>query len=266
MRRIYRQPLTSRTQTCIRQRQARVDAGNSVQQAWASARRTKALQSVFDILVKMAGTRDRCYFCSDSRGTDIDHFRPKSRYPEHTFAWPNLLLVCSGCNRKKADQFPLDPDGQPLLIDPTSENPWDDLFFEPATGQIVARWDLLSDVQNPKGVTTTDDRILPLNIEAVTEGRRRVTRHLARAVRTYLLERANPADREQAFTILRRALIDHDEYGLSHWFFIHDGQHAEPFKTLRENHFVVWERLQASFTDQPSFYHDLTIDQDHLKP
>ncbi len=111
---------------------------------------------------------------------------------------------------------------------------------------MVARWELLSDTRNLKGVTTTDSRILPLNIEAVTEGRRRVTHHLARAIKVYLQEVEQNHDTEQAFAVLQKTLMDYDDYGLTHWFFIHDGQHTEPFKTLRENHSIVWERLQEN--------------------
>jgi hypothetical protein len=161
-----------------------------------------------------------------------------------------MLLVCSGCNRQKADQFPFDQDGQPLLIDPTKENPWDYLFFEPATGQVVARWDLQKDAPDPKGAATTDETILPLNVEAVTEGRRRVVRRLVRAVQSYLLEAAEPDEIENAFDILQRTLSDNDDYGLTHWFLMRDGQHAEPFKTLREQYPTIWERLQVAL-DSP---------------
>jgi len=250
MRRIYRRPLPTRTKTYLKKRQAVVNTGEPVQRTWSTARRTKTLRNVFETLVVMAGARARCYFCNDSRGTDIEHFWPKSRYPQRVFEWPNMLLVCSGCNRQKADQFPFDQDGQPLLIDPTKENPWDYLFFEPATGQVVARWDLQKDAPDPKGAATADETILPLNVEAVTEGRRRVVRRLVRAVRSYLLEAAEPDEIENAFDILQRTLSDNDDYGLTHWFLMRDGQHAEPFKTLREQYPTIWERLQVAL-DSP---------------
>lgn len=250
MRRIHRRLLNKRTQTFLEKRQDRVDRGNPVLRAWSSARSTAALQHVFATLVAMVGIRARCYFCGDSRGTDIDHFRPKSRYPDSVFAWPNFLLVCAGCNRKKADQFPLDQQCQPLLIDPTKEDPWDYLYFDPETGQVVARWDLHRDAPDPKGATTTDSSLLPLNIEAVTEGRRRLVRRLVRAVRSYMLDAIESANREKAFHILQRDLLDNDDYGLTHWFFLRDGQHAAPFKALQEQYPQEWQRLQASLDDR----------------
>lgn len=68
----------------------------------------------------------------------IEHFRPKFEYPDQTFKWENLLLSCDICNDKghKGSQFPVDHNGNPLLIDPTDgvSNPnvhlefiWDDI-------------------------------------------------------------------------------------------------------------------------------------------
>ena len=52
----------------------------------------------------------------------IEHFYPKSQYPDLTFTWKNLLLSCDKCNdaNHKGTNFPLDDiTGNPLLIDPT---------------------------------------------------------------------------------------------------------------------------------------------------
>jgi uncharacterized protein (TIGR02646 family) len=51
----------------------------------------------------------------------IEHFYPKHRYIDKTFNWENLLLACDICNdaQHKGTRFPVDSDGQPLLINPT---------------------------------------------------------------------------------------------------------------------------------------------------
>lgn len=51
----------------------------------------------------------------------IEHFFPKSVYVDLTFEWTNLLLSCDRCNdaKHKGTNFPLDANGEPLLIDPT---------------------------------------------------------------------------------------------------------------------------------------------------
>jgi uncharacterized protein (TIGR02646 family) len=70
----------------------------------------------------------KCAYC-ESKITavtygEIEHFHPKSRYPKHTFDWHNLMLSCNICNDKghKGERFPLNDQGQPLLIDPTDGN------------------------------------------------------------------------------------------------------------------------------------------------
>jgi hypothetical protein len=78
-------------------------------------------------------------YCEDSQGTDIEHFRPKDKYPEHALSWPNYLLACSHCNsNEKRTTFPLDDQGEPLLLDPTVDTPSDHLSLSPRTGRLIA--------------------------------------------------------------------------------------------------------------------------------
>ena len=60
----------------------------------------------------------------------IEHYRPKSRFPELTFDWNNLLLACGKCNstRYKADKFPEANEGGPL-VNPCTDNPKDHFDF-----------------------------------------------------------------------------------------------------------------------------------------
>ncbi len=45
----------------------------------------------------------------------IDHFKPKSKYLNLAFAWDNLFLACSQCQKYKRDLFP--DDVEPLKPD-----------------------------------------------------------------------------------------------------------------------------------------------------
>lgn len=38
--------------------------------------------------------------------SEVDHFRPRSRFPELAFTWENLIYVCRRCNQAKGNQFP----------------------------------------------------------------------------------------------------------------------------------------------------------------
>lgn len=53
-------------------------------------------------------TRKHCAFCDgpfvESRKT-IEHFKPKSRFPELAFTWGNLFPCCDKCQSSKLEKF-----------------------------------------------------------------------------------------------------------------------------------------------------------------
>ncbi|MFT6333762.1 MAG: hypothetical protein ACI86M_000856 [Saprospiraceae bacterium] len=46
---------------------------------------------------------DKCYLCEikNSVSFEIEHFKPRSLFPELEYDWANLLLVCHHCNTIK---------------------------------------------------------------------------------------------------------------------------------------------------------------------
>ena len=73
---------------------------------------------------------DLCAYCErrcDDDIGEIDHFKPKSRFPNLVYEWSNLILACSNCNRSKDNKWP--PGG---YIDPCEvllqERP--EIYFE----------------------------------------------------------------------------------------------------------------------------------------
>jgi uncharacterized protein (TIGR02646 family) len=186
MRRLSRVDLPRACQIYLTKKQLEVDSGRSLKLPWKYARKTKTMMRVVEALIQMTGTRCRCMYCEDSRGTKVGHFRPRSRYPRKSFVWTNMLLLCQRCQNHKGDRFALDTNGDALLIDSTSEDPWDFLFFDSQTGIITGRYPHASNQQHPRGEHTTLPKTLPLDIDAVTEGRLRTTRNLRRAVRSFL--------------------------------------------------------------------------------
>ncbi len=243
MRRVTRLPLPKRAASYLARKQREINAGQDVQTTWETSRPTKTMKVVAQILGSMAGKRQRCMFCGDSRSTDIEHFWPQARYPRRVFRWLNMLWICTGCNRQKGDRFPLDGQRRPLLIDPTAEDPWDFLFFDEQTGNITARYEPSSGLPHPKGTYTVDPAVLPLNIEAVTEGRLRTRRNLARAVHFFLTGMVSNAAPAALEAELLHAVRDNDDYGLAHWYFRRDGGVDEPFNSLRVSHPLVWDRI-----------------------
>lgn len=237
MRRIVRETLDPSVQEHLDQRQAEVNRKrqeNTLQigDEWQSARQTRPLQSVLATLRHMMGDRERCMYCLDSHGTDIEHFWPKAPYPERMFIWPNLLLCCAECGRFKGDRFPLF-DGEALLVDPTAEEPWLYLDFDPATGNVVARFDAAHDDWSRKGQVTVETLQLDRR-EALAVGYQRTYRRLVAVVRDFL-NNESPSG-ESLLASLREA----DDHGLSGWCFIGTGQSLPPFADLRMRCPEVW--------------------------
>jgi uncharacterized protein (TIGR02646 family) len=214
-----------------------------IDHVWRDACHTQQMRSVREVLRQMGGMRERCMYCADSRGTDIEHFRPKKLFPSLMFTWENLLLACAGCNDQKGSRFPVDVNGAALLIDPTIDEPWTYLVFDVETGLLIARFDA-NGVQHPKGTATLE--VLPLDREAITQGRRHTLRNLVRAVRAFLATVCETTDQEAkrvAESELVVAIKDNNDYGLDQWFFLRDGQEVEPFSTLKKEHPSTWDAI-----------------------
>jgi 5-methylcytosine-specific restriction endonuclease McrA len=113
----------------IRQHPTESDRRARAKNLWASSTaRRQVRPALVAGLAEMAPGHERCMYCGDSQGTDVDHFEPKSLTPLRTFDWFNHLLACSYCNsNQKRNLFPTAPDGTPLLVDPTAEDPLDHL-------------------------------------------------------------------------------------------------------------------------------------------
>ena len=243
MRRLRRTDLPQRVLRYLAKKQHEVDSGRSTDAVWTQARRTLTMRRVLDELKRMVGTRERCMFCEDSRGVEIDHFWPKAHYPERTFVWENLFLICADCNRKKGPSLELAPNASPLLIDPTRDDPWTHLFYDSRTGIVTARFIEATGEPDSRGRYTVETSNLPLNVQGVTEGRLRTQRNLIRCVRSFL-EAPNPTNAPPALEQELFACVDdNSDYGLTSWFFSRDGQNEPPFADLRDNASALWHRL-----------------------
>ena len=81
---------------------------------------------------------DICGYCEEAAALGgVDHFRPKSKFPEFVYAWSNWVFACSTCNLTKNDRWPLDG-----YVDPCEcsmqERP--ERFFEfTRTGMIISK-------------------------------------------------------------------------------------------------------------------------------
>ena len=96
MRRIKRKALPESAARKLRNEQKKANAKLSektlnIDKEWNRARKNKPLKTAFSTLKVMAGKRERCMYCGDSQGTDIEHFWPKGANPRKMFRWSNLL-------------------------------------------------------------------------------------------------------------------------------------------------------------------------------
>ena len=242
MRRLTRPPLPARTSAFLARCQSRADTLQEqgtldIEREWRNARQRKALTGVLDALRNMSGPHWRCMYCTDSHGCDIEHFRPKKPYPTHAFHWLNLLLCCTTCNRKKGDQFPT-LNGAPLLIDPTVDDPWEHLDFEPESGLIKARYDARTDQRSQRGLETV--RLLALDRREVTVGHSKTFRRLKKTI-----ERALDADMPAPALI--EELREEDDHGLLPWCFGDIGRTVEPFSDLFTRQPATWIACEAAF-------------------
>ncbi|WP_200239025.1 hypothetical protein [Thiohalocapsa halophila] len=238
MRRIERLPLPSGVRFALGRRQVRAnrqrrEPGFNATRDWKNARDSAPVRAAEATLTRMAGLTERCMYCEDSHGTDIEHFWPKTPFSECLFIWPNMLLCCAECGRLKGQLVPADASGAPLLIDPTAEDPWAHLDFDPDTGNVVARFLREENGYSPKGEKTVE--VLHLDRrEALARVYRRSFLRIAKIVAVAV---DDPQPDSQA---LLEQLRECDDSGLLSWCLRADGQHLEPFCRLRTDHPEVW--------------------------
>ncbi len=91
----------------------------------------------------------RCGYCDDSdeyfggsHGSHIDHFAPKSKFPELELDYRNLVYSCPFCNRAKSNKWVGDDSSKPHngkcgFVDPC-EPEYEDHLTRDTAGKIIA--------------------------------------------------------------------------------------------------------------------------------
>lgn len=124
----------------------------------------------------------KCCYCEKEISTSgneqaIEHYKPKApnKFPELENTWENLLHACADCNGKKGQQFPVDENDDPLIIDPSSENsdPEDHLKFHVDDNEITT----FGGVSPRKDSNFDDTTIRILGLDLVTRRRDRARYH-----------------------------------------------------------------------------------------
>ena len=77
-----------------------------------------------------------CAYCEEICRGEVEHFRPKSKFPDRVYKWSNWLLACHDCNHAKGEKWP-----RGGYVDPCSRTRKGrpELFFrfDTLTGEII---------------------------------------------------------------------------------------------------------------------------------
>ncbi|MCE2501093.1 MAG: TIGR02646 family protein [Dehalococcoidia bacterium] len=91
-----------------------------------------------------------------SRSPTVDHFRPRSQYPELTYEWTNWIFSCRQCNVEyKQDKWPSSGYVDPCASE-MAERPERYFDYDHSTGELVPKPGLPFDAQD-KARNTVED-------------------------------------------------------------------------------------------------------------
>jgi uncharacterized protein (TIGR02646 family) len=240
LRRLARTRLESSLNSVLEAHQTRVNSGKSTaRDEWDRFRRTASYKAIRKQLSIDAGARERCFYCSDSLGTDIEHYRPKATYCNLAFDYRNFLLVCTACNRAKGSRFPIDGDGNPLLLDPAFDDPWDSLFLDETTGLLIPRI-YPGNRHSLRGIETLRILGAVVNRDSVTLGRAQQWRNLISTLEHWRDRGAPSKNCHELISLLTRD----DQYGLVTWALKREGAECPEVLAIRHKDPELWVNLR----------------------
>lgn len=199
---------------------------------WHSRRQLSIFRRVEEALAALCSGAERCMFCEDNAGNQIEHFRPRSLYPGLAYAWVNYLYACGQCNLKKGDRFAIfstsgdvlklsasdkEPEhGPSVLIDPRHDDPLDYLQLDLKGGPLFVEKHT-SGAACHRARYTIDS--LGLNTRTALVGARRVAyEDYVSRLKAYIHDRSRGAD---------AARLEHSYRALQ-----------------RRGHFAVWREMK----------------------
>lgn len=183
--------LSTSTQAALRARHA-VAMGykarsKDIQDAWKAIQKDPAWPELQSAL--RAIFHDKCAYCEIIVPRDVEHYYPKSRYPDRMFLWTNLLFACKNCDTDKGQRFPV-VHGQPQLIDPCDGDP-----------ALYITWDLPSgrpipteDAGRKERALQTLDALPQLRHQSLADERRRVAQYFQFLLAQAVEESPTPPD------------------------------------------------------------------------
>lgn len=96
-----------------------------------------------------------CAYCEEITKGEVDHFRPKSQFPDLVYCWSNWLFACHECNHAKSSSWPAGGYVDPCAMS-TPDRPECHFAFDTRTGAIRANRSLNAR-RRQKAQRTIDD-------------------------------------------------------------------------------------------------------------
>ena len=181
----------------LRRYQERVDAAGSYESRVVRAKglfsqynrsSNATFRRVRESLTRMCSGAQRCVYCEDSVGDEVEHIQPKDLYPCLVFVWINYVYACGRCNGGKSNKFAVVANnrlvdvtrrrgadivapipGTPAFLNPRIEDPLDFLDLDlDGTFFVLAR-DELGDIDRERTEFTIET--LNLNRDVLLQAR-----------------------------------------------------------------------------------------------
>jgi hypothetical protein len=169
--------LNKETEKICKSADQKIVAKKIYESARKGVREGKWFKDVIQLLGEMTGTGQPCMFCDSNEASEIDHYKPVSRFPLLAMTWTNFLWSCGICNREKGSIFPSDSEGR--LINPIDDHAWD-FFFIDEFGNLTPLWREPEQRHDQRAVSTCN--ILQLNRQTLQERRQSLLHHLKKQV------------------------------------------------------------------------------------
>ncbi|MCX6904068.1 MAG: hypothetical protein NTW03_11460 [Verrucomicrobia bacterium] len=216
-----------------RQTDAIVSSSNpqeAAEKRYANARKSRWFGEVLSKLKTMAGPGEPCMLCDANEATDVEHYRPKSVFPQRALQWENLFWGCSACNRFKGNRFPPDTEPGAQILNPVEDRVWE-YFFLDQFGTLTPLWRPALNAFDPRAASTRE--VLRLDRQTLQERRLQRLRGLRTAVEDTLArfrsKHITAADVRQRIAEWK---IEPFQADVADYFLSGPGKKEEPFATL----------------------------------
>ena len=153
-----------------------------------SSAKNRAFREVRKTLTKMCSGAQRCVYCEDSVGDEVEHIQPKDLYPCVVFVWTNFVYACGRCNGNKSNKYAVflnnriidvtrprgakvvaPASGPPVFLNPRVEDPLGFLDLDLGNTFMVVARDGIAHIDRKRAEFTIDT--LKLNRDVLLRAR-----------------------------------------------------------------------------------------------